>query len=164
MVQFLFTWKHRSRKFVQNSLFLNLWLTGLTKTKKKLDLHLVKGQFKHTRCSRTRVANYQALALDLRLCVILQIFSRIFYVCSKPRPILFPLQNNQQVLDSCKIIASFCKRISVGLDKTGRVPSPLEHLLCLDRPMSCGNAHIRHFAKFSDFLETQCWQPWLECT
>ena len=27
--------------------------------------------------------------------------------------------------------------------------------------MACGNAYIKHFVKFPDFLKTQCWQPWL---
>ena len=43
--------------------------------------------------------------------------------------------------------------------KTGRAPFLRWHLLRLDRPMTCGNAYVKHFTKFPNFFETQCWQP-----
>ena len=44
---------------------------------------------------------------------------------------------------------------------TKTVTSPLSSwlLLCLGRPMGCGKAYVKHFAKFPDFFETQCWRP-----
>ena len=38
-------------------------------------------------------------------------------------------------------------------------PPPPSWLLRLGRPMACGNACVKHFEKFSDLFETQCWQP-----
>ena len=43
---------------------------------------------------------------------------------------------------------------------TKRAP-PSWFLTCLGRPMACGNMNVKHSTKFSDFFDTQCWQPWL---
>ena len=34
-------------------------------------------------------------------------------------------------------------------------------LLCLGRPMASSYAYLKHFTKFPDFFETQCWRPWV---
>ena len=43
--------------------------------------------------------------------------------------------------------------------KMGKSP-PLSWLfLCLGRPMACGGASIKLFARSPNFFKTQCWQP-----
>ena len=53
------------------------------------------------------------------------------------------------------------QNISVTPDKNRK--SPLIQLAPLvpgqAYAMACGNAYVKHFAKFPDYFKTQCWQP-----
>ena len=54
---------------------------------------------------------------------------------------------------------NFAYKASIGYDKNGK-STPLHwHPLRLGRPVTCGNMYVKHFAEFSHFFETQCWQP-----
>ena len=43
--------------------------------------------------------------------------------------------------------------------KQEKRPFPRWHLLCLGRPMTCGNAYVKHFVKFPDFLRRNVGNP-----
>ena len=104
-----------------------------------------------------RVANFQTLVWDLRLFVILQTFLILFYICLKPR--LFGTFHHKTTSKHPRI-QEFCKKNLWFQTKTSKALPPSWLLLCLGKPMTCGNAYFKHFAKSSDFFETQCWQPW----
>ena len=113
-----------------------------------------------------RVANFQTLVWDLRLFVILQTFLLLFYICLKPRlffayPITKPPTRTQEFKSFDSILQ---KKFCDFRQKRTKLPPPSWLLLLLGRPMACGNAYVKHFAKFPDFFETQCWQPCLMLT
>ena len=114
-------------------------------------------------CSTIRVANFQTLVWDLRLFVILQTSLLLFHIYWKPR--LFCISHHKTTSKHPKTqkFRLFCKNFLwtwERLEKTGKA-SPLSwFLLCLGRPLVSGNAYVKHFAKFLDFFETQCWQLW----
>ena len=110
-------------------------------------------------CLDSRVDNSQTLVWDLLYCRLT--FPGIFYICLKSWLFHIPLQNNQQAPYRYCILTLFCKKDSVGLRRKGKSVPPHSHLLGLGRSMACGNMYVKHFVKFRDFFETQCWQPCL---
>ena len=67
-----------------------------------------------------------------------------------------PSQKHQQSTLEFKNFDSILQKKIVTLDKNGKsVPTQLAPPV----PMDCGNAYVKHFAKFPEFFVTQCWQP-----
>ena len=89
---------------------------------------------------------------DLRLFVILLTFFLLFYICLKPRL----LCASHHKTTNSRTLTLFCKKILQSQTKTEKAPPSSWLILCLGRLMTRGN-----FAKFSNFFETQCWQPTL---
>ena len=90
-------------------------------------------------------------------------FSATFlYICS--RPILFCTSHHNTTSSKHPrihewIFLTLLQKILWPQTKTGKVPPPSWLLLCLGKPMACGNAYVTHFAKFPNLFEAQCWQP-----
>ena len=81
-------------------------------------------------------------------------FSTTFYICLKPK--LFCTSHHKTTSKHPRI-QEFCKKFWWPQTKTGKAP-PLSWFL-LGRPMTCGNAYVKHFAKFPDFSETHLISP-----
>ena len=84
--------------------------------------------------------------------------STTFLYMLKTKTFLHILTKPTASTQNSKLLTLFCKKISVTSDKNGK-SAPPSWTLCLGRPMACGNAYVKHLAKFPDFFETQCWQP-----
>ena len=89
--------------------------------------------------------------------------STTFYIYWKPKP--FCTSHHKTTSKHFRIQEfwlHFAKKFC-DFRQNGKAPPP-SWLLCLGRPMACGNSCVKHFAKFPDFFETQCCQPWQEVT
>ena len=63
-------------------------------------------------------------------------------------------QNHKQASTlEFKNFDSILQRIFVTLDENGKSVSH-------QTGFSCAYAYVKHFMKFPDSFETQCWQPW----
>ena len=103
-----------------------------------------------------RVVNFQTLVRDLRLFFILQTFPRPFFIYASIHEFFTSLHKTTASTLKFQYFHSFLQKFWWTQTKAF-----CWHLLCLSRPMACGNRYIEHFAKFPDFFKTHCWQPWL---
>ena len=108
-----------------------------------------------------RVANFQTLVWDLRLCVILQTFQLLFlYMLQTTTFLRIPSRNQNQAPQNSRILTLFCKKNPCDpRKKLGKAAPPSWLVLCLGRLMACDNAYVKQFVKFPDFFETPCWPP-----
>ena len=88
----------------------------------------------------SRADNFHTLVCDLRLFVILQSFFTTFLY----------------MLKTITFFAHPVTKPSASALEFKNFDSILLLLLCLGGPISCGNAYVKHFVKFSDFFKIQC--------
>ena len=108
-----------------------------------------------------RAANSQTLVWDLRLFVILQTFLLLFFIHAWNQDVFAHLITKPPASTlEFKNFDSILQKISVIPNKNGKSASTQ---LAPPVPGQAygSNTYVKHFAKFPDFLETQCWQPWL---